>query len=82
MTKRSVFTICALWLLSLATVASAHDPALHDANDAPRAKPTTCEEYADRNHFSNDLTDPDIKALKDRCDQAKAEADKRSAKPE
>ncbi len=54
------------------TAAMAHDPALHSASDdAKKAKPTTCAQLADREHYSNDLSDPDIKALKAKCDADK-----------
>ncbi|CCP15496.1 hypothetical protein D7U98_03875 [Stenotrophomonas maltophilia] len=55
----------------LSNVASAHDPALHSAHAAPtgpKAKPTTCEELADRSKFKVDLGDAQTKALKERCE--------------
>lgn len=39
-------------------------------------KPTTCKQLADTKHYSADLTDKDIKALKAKCD-----AQKKAAKP-
>lgn len=65
----------AVALLALALPAFAHDPGLHEPEEA-KAKPTTCEQLADRDHYSNDLSDPDIKALKDQCDAARKPADK------
>lgn len=56
-----------LLVWAAATSAGAHDPAFHEMQP-PKPKPTTCEQYADRETYSNDLTDPDIKALKDTCD--------------
>ncbi|HDS1082902.1 hypothetical protein B9Y76_19855 [Stenotrophomonas maltophilia] len=57
--------------MSFFTTASAHDPALH-ANPAPtaapKAKPTTCEQLADRSKFKVDLNDAQTKALKERCE--------------
>ena len=66
----------------LAASAAAHDPRLHEPEyQAPPAKlkPTTCIQLADTQRYSNDLTDPDIKALKAKCDAA-AKADKARAK--
>ena len=62
--------------LALSALASgaalAHDPALHaQEGAAKKAKPTTCAQLADREHYSNDLADADIKALKTRCDAAR-----------
>ena len=57
--------------MSLFTTASAHDPALHAdpaTPAAPKAKPTTCEQLADRSKFKVDLNDAQAKALKERCD--------------
>ena len=60
--------------MSLFTTASAHDPALHAdpaPSAAPKAKPTTCEQLADRSKFKVDLKDAQTKVLKERC-EAKA----------
>ncbi|MBU2049616.1 hypothetical protein ACTT2I_03450 [Stenotrophomonas sp. PUT21] len=60
--------------MSLFTTASAHDPALHAdpaPSAAPKAKPTTCEQLADRSKFKVDLNDAQTKVLKERC-EAKA----------
>jgi len=57
--------------MSLFTTASAHDPALHAdpaPTAAPKAKPTTCEQLADRSKFKVDLNDAQTKALKERCE--------------
>ena len=51
-------SLTALAMLSFATSTLAHDPALHE-HEAPKAKPTTCAQYADREAYSNDLTDPE-----------------------
>ena len=53
-------------LFIVAGAASAHA----DHDHAPKPKPETCEQLADRTQYSNDLSDPDIKALKDKCDAA------------
>ena len=71
-------TLVVLASLSMATAALAHDPAFHQLQ-LPKQKPTTCEQYADRENFSNDLNDPDVKALKDTCDAAKPADDKSKA---
>ncbi|MGS1119866.1 hypothetical protein [Rhodanobacter sp. UC4436_H3] len=74
-------------LIAVATCASvasmtalAHDPRLHEAAQAPvtakKAKPATCTELADVQRYSNDVSVPDIKALKARCDAETAPADK------
>jgi len=60
--------------MSLFPTASAHDPALHAdpaPSAAPKAKPTTCEQLADRSKFKVDLNDAQTKVLKERC-EAKA----------
>lgn len=69
-------------LLLLSFGAQAHDPSLHEEDRMPveKAKPTNCAELADTQRYSNDLADPDIKALKARCDAAKKTADKSPAK--
>lgn len=79
MTLRSLFlTALSASALSMASLAQAHDPKLHDDYvPPPKAKPTTCAQLADTTRYSNDVTDPDIKALKTRCDAEK----KAAAKP-
>jgi hypothetical protein len=74
-----VRSLVTLATLSIATAALAHDPAMHDLQ-MPKPVPTTCEQYADRETYSNDLTDPDIKALKDKCDAGKPADDEAEAK--
>ena len=71
MTLRSLFVSTLVTsALILAASASAHDPSLHDDYVPPpvKAKPASCEQLADNEHFSNNMMDPDIKALKARCD--------------
>lgn len=75
---RLVFAAC---MLVVATAATAHA----DHDHAPKLKPETCEQFADRTRYSNDLSDPDIKKLKDTCDAAKtddASLDKDATKKE
>ena len=69
-------------LLLLSFGAQAHDPSLHEEDRMPvaKAKPTTCAELADTQRYFNDPADPDIKALKAKCDAAAKAADKASAK--
>lgn len=58
--------------LLVATTAVAHDAHRHDASGPQaKAKPTTCAQLADRERYSNDLADADIKALKAKCDAAR-----------
>ena len=77
MTLRSLFvssfTACALLL---AAIAHAHDPSLHDdyVPPATKAKPMTCDQLADNEHYSNNMGDADIKALKAKCDAEKKAA--------
>ena len=77
------FALISVLFASIAESASAfaHDPALHaesEVKEAPKAKPATCEQLADRTKFKVDLGDPQTKALKDRCDaQAQSAAKKK-----
>lgn len=69
----------ALSIALVAASATAHDPRFHEpATPAPpaKAKPTTCAQLADTQRYSNDSTDPDIKALKTKCDAQKSAAQK------
>lgn len=62
--------------------AFAHDPSLHAPSPAPapKARPTTCQQLADTQRYSNDASDPAIKALKARCDADGKAAPKPAAK--
>lgn len=74
MTLRSLsLSAFAVSALLLAISAHAHDPSEHEPSQVPTptAKPATCAQLADTQRYSNDLTDPDVKALKARCDAAK-----------
>ncbi|HEL5340007.1 TPA: hypothetical protein UOJ00_003004 [Stenotrophomonas maltophilia] len=64
--------------LLLSGVALAHDPALHEP--AQKAKPTTCKQLADTTHYAADPVDPEIKALKARCDAAKKSTESETKK--
>lgn len=67
----------------LALGAHAHDPSLHEPHAPPaKAKPTTCVQLGDTERYSSNLSDPDIKALKAKCDAAakKTAAKKPAAK--
>lgn len=64
-----------LSLFAFAGTAAAHDPMLHEPVNLPKAKPTTCAQYSDRANYSNDLSDPDIKALRDECAAKEADAE-------
>ena len=72
----------ALSIAFIAASAAAHDPRFHEPEyQAPPAKlkPTTCAQLADTQRYSSDLTNPDIKALKTKCDAEKAAARKPTA---
>lgn len=79
MTLRSL-SLTTLFAASLFTAgAQAHDPSLHEATPAAKAKPITCEELADTERYSADLAD---KALKARCDAEAKKAEDSKAKTE
>lgn len=76
MVLSAVVASTALFVMS----ANAHDPREFDRMmGAPEAKavPATCAQLADAHTYSNDVANPDIKALKARCD-----AGKKAAKPQ
>lgn len=80
--RSMVLSIVAVSASLLAMSVHAHDPSLHEKSDAhatSKAKPVTCAQLADSQRYSNDLADPDIKALKDRCDAGKKAAAKAAA---
>lgn len=75
MTLRSLFLAATLTAGMSTFAASAHDPSLHEQSaPAPTKVPTTCAQLADTEHYANDIKNPDIKALKTRCDADKAAA--------
>jgi len=54
-----------------AVSANAHDPREFDRMMGPaeaKTLPATCTQLANSSRYSNDVTNPDIKALKTRCD--------------
>lgn len=60
-----------------AASAGAHDPSEFErmiAAPATKPVPTTCEQLADPTKYSTDVSNPDVKALKARCDAAKKSA--------
>lgn len=74
MTLRSLIVATfATSALLLAASVNAHDPSLHEENAPPKAKakPVNCEQLADNERYSNNMGDPDIKALKAQCDAEK-----------
>lgn len=74
MILRSLFvSTLATTAMLLTASAFAHDPSLHDDYAPPpaKAKPANCEQLADNKRFSNNMADPDIKALKAKCDAEK-----------
>jgi hypothetical protein len=81
----SLLASFALPVALFAATASAHDPRFHEPEyQAPppaKLKPTTCAQLADTQRYSNDVTVPDIKALKKKCDAAAAAAAKRKPAP-
>lgn len=83
MTINKYFLTFALVLAPLLS-AQAHDPRLHEPTaaptPAPKAKPATCAQLADTDRYSTDVSDADIKALKDRCGAGKSSSSERPAK--
>lgn len=78
MTLRSLFvSAIGASVLLLAASAHAHDPSLHGDYVPPvtKAKPMTCDQLADNEHYSNNMGDAGIKALKAKCDAEKKAAD-------
>lgn len=70
------FFLTAIAALVLASAAPAHNPADTDfrfPNPTAKLVPTTCDQLGDTLNYSDDVSNPDIKALKIECD-AKAKA--------
>lgn len=65
--------LIALSAVVAATTLFAMSASAHDSETVP----TTCAQLADSHNYSNDMDNPDIKALKVRCDAEK----KAAAKP-
>ena len=71
---KKILSAVALSASLFAMTAHAHDPSLHEKPAAAaksKAKPSNCMQLADSQRYSSDLADPDIKALKTRCDAEK-----------
>lgn len=64
--------IAASFLVLSSPVAFAHIEG-HESDDE-KLIPTTCAQLADAQRYSNDVSYPEIKALKLRCDKSAAEA--------
>ena len=71
----SVFALVTCSLL-LTARASAHDTSLqYDYVPPPvKTKPANCDQLADNERYSTNMVDPDIKALKAKCDAEKKAA--------
>ncbi|MBA2237419.1 MAG: hypothetical protein H0W24_01775 [Lysobacter sp.] len=69
--------IAAAFLVLSSPVASAHVEG-HE-NDEEKLIPTTCAQLTETQRYSNDVSYPEIKALKLRCDKAAAEANAKAA---
>lgn len=82
--KHQLTLLCAIAGLSLGVAAVAHNPADTDFGHAATAKlvPTTCDQLADKLNYSDDVSNPDIKALKEGCDAKAKAADSQTAPPE
>ena len=76
-----VLSVVALSATVMAMNVRAHDPSLHDEMQAPKSMPkaATCKQLADTEHYSADLTDPSVRALKAKCDAEKKAAAKAAA---
>ena len=81
MTLRSIFVSASVACIALlSTSVQAHDPSLHEPAAKPaKATPVNCVQLEDTARYSNDLTVPDIKALKTKCDAEKSAAAKKLA---
>ena len=73
MKNRSRLTrVIAISLLIAGSNAIAHDPALHaKADEEGKAKPATCQQLSDPEHYEVDMKDAFTKSLKERCDARK-----------
>ena len=73
MKNRSLLTrVIAISLLVAGSNAIAHDPALHaKAGEEGKAKPATCQQLNDPEHYEVDMKDAFTKSLKERCDARK-----------
>ncbi len=78
----AVLSFLAVSTCALSAPLFAHDPSLHEQAEPSKSlpKPATCKQLADKEHYSADPTDKDVKALKARCDAEKKAAAKQGAK--
>jgi hypothetical protein len=74
---RSILTL-GLMAASLSSLTAIAHPQGHDDE---KAIPKTCAELADTRRFTDDVTYPEVKALKARCDAEKKAAPKPAPKP-
>ena len=74
--RLNVLAALAVSVMTFAMSANAHDPKEFDRMMKPVAKavPTTCLQLADTVHYTADLGNANIKALKVRCDKASKRA--------
>ncbi|MEE4463197.1 hypothetical protein V2S84_14015 [Azotobacter chroococcum] len=72
--RLTVLSIVAASASLVALSAGAHDHSKSFDADQPKPVPTTCKQLADTHHYSNDPSNPEIKALKARCDAEKKAA--------
>ncbi len=81
MKNRSRLTrVIAISLLIAGSNAIAHDPALHaKADEEGKAKPATCQQLSDPEHYEVDMKDAFTKSLKERCDARKKAQEQKSA---
>lgn len=78
MKVRSILLL-ALTVASLSSLTAIAHPQGHDDE---KAIPKTCAELADKRRFTDDVTYPEVKALKARCDaEQKAAPKKPEPKP-
>jgi hypothetical protein len=76
--KLRLFAASSVLATLFAIPASAHGIDEHGPSSAAgKIVPTTCEQLADTQRYSNDTSNPDIRALKKRCDAKKAESDEK-----
>jgi|APMI01.1.fsa_nt_gi hypothetical protein len=60
---------------SFCTVIYAHDSSSHSHNSAAKIKASTCKQLADPDRYTADANDPDIRALKARCETTRRPAE-------
>lgn len=74
MNLRTLLIIVAMWAASTSLTAFAHPGEHGDFDEKPI--PTNCTQLADTDRYTNDVSYPEIKALKESCDaKEKVEAE-------